>query len=118
MAAAETSPSPAWLRVEDGSDRWAPSGSDTERGTALSAAAARWRCARGCWAAWAADWAAQRRKEGGGENRPQEGFGPKSTEREEEKINTFLILFSNLCLISLQENLKTFLKFKITTQTK
>ena len=60
------------LEVGDGSDHWAPPGSDAESGAALSAAEARREEARGCWACaeWAAcwRWAAARKKRGGEEN--------------------------------------------------
>jgi len=54
------------------------------------------------------------------ENRPQKKKHSAQIPKRGggKEINVFPILFSNLCLIRFQENLKTFLKFKTTTQTK
>jgi len=70
------------LEVGDGSDHWAPPGSDTESGAALSAAEARREEARGCWAC--AAWAAQRER-GKGDRQAARGGGERGMGRAQDR---------------------------------
>jgi len=67
--------------VGDGSDKWTPPGSDTGRGVALSAAAARREGARvGCWAALLGP------KPGTGPRREEKGEGGVSRLRGKKRM--------------------------------
>ena len=118
--------------VGDESDRWAPPVCDSRARDPLGSGRREGRgVAHSCWAvasgraggqarggkewAAAAAWAREKKKERRGRSGPSGRFLGRGRKR---KINTFPILFSDLCLIRLEVNLKTFLKFKTTTQTK